>query len=131
EVLPQASPDRPLVAARDDIDVLRSDHGSHQALTVGEAILAAEAQVQRQRARLVSLDEAPDAPLVVVRGELAGLPGGDSVRTRDFPGDDVIAEIGREQAEPVELVRIALRIGNRDESSERDAADPDRMAAQG
>src|SRR6201997_5232163 len=75
------------------------------------------------------LDEAPDAALLVFLGQLARLPGGDAPGALDFLGDDVTAEVGREEAEPGERARLTVRAGERDIRPERDANEPHLFAA--
>src|ERR1700757_1139658 len=101
-------PDGPIVPTRHYIDTLRIQRGSHHALAVTEAILAAEAEVQRHRQAAMILDKTPEAPLAA-RPQLAGMPCRKAVRPLDLAPHQPIPQIGGEQTQAVDLVRVALR----------------------
>src|SRR6185312_2814170 len=94
-------------------------------MAVGEAVLASEAQMHFAGA---PLDEAPHTALIIVSSELARLPSLDAAGSGDLSGDDAVAQIGRQYAQPVDLARIAIRVGEGDEAAQRNASQPNSPA---
>src|ERR1700756_5263817 len=81
-----------------------------------------------ERPRALPLDEAPDAPLLVVLGSLPRKPVVNIAGAGNLPGDEMSAEPGREHAQPGELPGVALGAGEGQVSPERDPAEPQRAA---
>src|SRR4029077_18817429 len=108
EILPEVTPNGPVVTSWLHVHHLRRQRCGHHAMAVRESVLAAESQVHGHRVqgarawrpRPLRLDEAPDVALVVVLGEIAGLPALDSASGRNLSGHDAIAQVGREHAHP-------------------------------
>src|SRR5581483_11948701 len=97
-------------------------------MTLRKAIVASKAQMQRRRPRMALLDEAPYPALVVIFRQVTGSPLRDPVGALYFTGDDVISQVGRQHAQPVDFLRITLRVGQRYKSPERNATQPERAA---
>src|SRR3569833_390677 len=130
EVGPQCRPGRPLVAAGDDLDLLRVEGRSHHAMTARKAVLAAVAEMHLNGVAGPQLDDAPYAPLVFFGAQLPGLPARDSRCPLDLARDHVVAEIGRQQTQSVDFRGVTLGVGQADKSTQGDPAEPDGFATQ-
>src|SRR5262249_17755454 len=122
--VPEPPPGGPVMSARHHIDPVRRQGGGHQGVAVTESVLAAKSEVHGQGPRAEGANEAPDTPLVVVLGKLSRVPVLEAVRTLDFGGDQVTAEIGRKEAQTGELTRIPFGVAQCEVAPERDAAHP-------
>src|SRR5690348_17826932 len=63
--VPQGAPGRPVVPTRYDVHALRQESRCQQFLPADEAVLAAEAKMDRERSGAQRADEPPDAALLV------------------------------------------------------------------
>src|SRR5579864_4375266 len=133
EILPEPVPGGPVVSAGYGVDRPAGECGGQQAVPAYKAVLASEPQMDRQRAAARPGDVTPHAPLLVVRGRLAGTPGVEAAGALDLGGDQVAAQVGREQAQPGELIRVLRRVAQRQVAAERDPAEPhgDTLRARG
>src|SRR5579863_5447166 len=105
EIVPECAPHRPVVTASNHAGRIRRQGARQKPLRVGKTILAPEAEVHARRARRAqALHEAPDASVIVILGQRAGLPGGKAGMRGDLRCDDATAQIRRQQAQAVDAL---------------------------
>src|SRR5581483_2639494 len=131
KVLPESTPDGPLVTPRHHEHICRLQRGCHHPVPIRKAIFAPVSQPYGHPMLRSRLDETPHPPLIIVRCELAGLPGIDSVGALDLSDDDVVPEVGREQAQAINLGCVTLGECQTDKTAEGYSTQPDGLAPQG
>src|SRR5258708_18143888 len=77
---------------------------------------------------MAALDVASYSAFFVGFRKFARLPSLKSRRMSDFGGQHPVAEVGSQQAQPIELVRMRGGVVQRKQAAEGDSAQPDRYA---
>ena len=112
------------MAARHDVHTGGWERRREQLLAAPEAVFAPEAQVHRQGSGPKRADELPDATVFILGVVPGRSPSFDALGALDLTGDEVTAEIRRQEAQAREFLLVPPRTAERDICTEGDATEP-------
>src|SRR5271167_3803472 len=119
EILPKILPGAPLMPARYAVNRSRRQRRCQQLMRLRKTIIVPESEVKRLRVGRPCLEVAPYSALRVCLRKVTRLPGTEPRRRGNLGGQLAIAQVGRQQAQTVELAGISGGIVERNEAAQR------------